>query len=327
MSRIFHRPMFRIGGSTGGITSGLRRGYAVGGYPNPEKEVMEEQTTGGDYEDIEIDPTIVKTASEEQVTPGGEGNLMDQVEARYRAFGPQTELPKSTAGSDFLMNLGLNLMSGPSTGSFFGNVGEAAKEPLGQFQKARAAEKAMKYKAAEAERGFKFEIFKNLTKEEQDQYYTRAKMLVREGRADSIGEALNILFPGTRKPAHEEDILRDERIRLEGKRDEAIAYWKKEEDGLTDTQGGNIVDFDRSLSDWISQGFEPDGNQLWIDPDDKDKFRQQGKEWTLKEGEDLNFNHDYSPNKIYVDSFTGKVYQFDGGTFTEVELTEEDIKS
>ena len=35
MSRIFHRPMFRIGGSAGGITSGLRQGYeegnAVGG--------------------------------------------------------------------------------------------------------------------------------------------------------------------------------------------------------------------------------------------------------------------------------------------------------
>ena len=31
MSRIFHRPMFRKGGSAGGITSGLRQGYANGG--------------------------------------------------------------------------------------------------------------------------------------------------------------------------------------------------------------------------------------------------------------------------------------------------------
>jgi hypothetical protein len=310
--------MFRTGGSAGGITSGLRRGYAEAGPVDPTQ--LFDQTP--DYL-----PGLA-TAKEEVVeeTPGG-NEVMDKVEAAYRTFGAPTELPKSTAGSDFLMNLGLNLMSGPSTGSFFGNVGEAAKEPLGQFQKARAAEKAMKYKRGESERGLKFEIWKSLSKDEQDQYYNRAKMLVREGRAKTVGEALNILFPGTRKPAHEEDILRDERIRLEGKRDEAIGYWKKEEDGLTDTQGGNIVDFDRSLSDWISQGFEPDGNQLWIDPDDKDKFKQQGKEWTLKEGEDLNFNHDYSPNKIYVDSFTGKVYQFDGGTFTEVELTEEDIKS
>ena len=313
MSRIFHRPMFRKGGSAGGITSGLRRGYA----------------NGGDLEadpGTEINPEIIATASEEESTPGGEGNLMDQVEARYRAFGPQTELPKSTAGSDFLMNLGLNLMSGPSTGSFFGNVGEAAKEPLGQFQKARAAEKAMKYKAAEAERGFKFEIFKNLSKDEQDQYYNRAKMLVREGRADSIGEALDILFPGTRKPAHEEDILREQRIRLEGKREDAIALWRKSDEYLTDYQAGNIVDFDRSLGDWIKQGYEPEGGQIYLETDDKDKLVSQGKELTLNEGE--SFDHAYKENKIYVDSFTGKVYQYNGGgTFTEVELTEEDIKS
>ncbi len=31
MSRIFHRPMFRKGGSAGCITSGLNRGYDNGG--------------------------------------------------------------------------------------------------------------------------------------------------------------------------------------------------------------------------------------------------------------------------------------------------------
>ena len=48
MSRIFHRPMFRKGGSAGGITSGLRRGYA----------------NGGDIEDdpgTKINPEIVAT--------------------------------------------------------------------------------------------------------------------------------------------------------------------------------------------------------------------------------------------------------------------------
>ena len=310
--------MFRIGGSAGGITSGLRRGYALGdsvqtqnspyGYPNPELDVMEEE--------------VVKTPT----TNESEGNIMDKVEAAYRTFGAPTELPKSTAGSDFLMNLGLNLMSGPSTGSFWGNVGEAGKEPLGQFQKARAAEKAMKYKAAESERGLKFEIWKSLSKDEQDQYYNRAKMLVREGRAKTIGEALNILFPGTRKPAHEEDILREQQIRLEGKREDAIALWRKSDEYLTDYQAGNIVDFDRSLGDWIKQGYEPEGGQIYLETDDKDKLVPQGDQLTLGKGE--SFDHEYKENKIYVDSFTGKVYQYNGGgTFTEVELTEEDIKS
>ena len=101
MSRIFHRPMFRKGGSAGGITSGLRRGYA----------------NGGDLEadpGTEINPENIATASEEESTPEGE-DTFNKVAAIRRALGTPTELPKSTAGSDFLMNLGLNLMSGPST--------------------------------------------------------------------------------------------------------------------------------------------------------------------------------------------------------------------
>jgi hypothetical protein len=109
MSRIFHRPMFRKGGSAGGITSGLRRGYA----------------NGGDLEadpGTEINPEIIATASEEESTPSG--NTTDTMLQTMMSDFP--EPPKGSAGSDFLMNLGLNLMSGPSTGSFFGNVGNTA---------------------------------------------------------------------------------------------------------------------------------------------------------------------------------------------------------
>ena len=57
MSRIFHRPMFRKGGSAGGITSGLRQGYATG---------------GGDLEadpGTEINPEIVATESGVEKAP------------------------------------------------------------------------------------------------------------------------------------------------------------------------------------------------------------------------------------------------------------------
>ena len=71
MSRIFHRPMFRKGGSAGGITSGLRRGYAEGGYPNPELDVMEEQMPG-DMEEGQNTADIFETqdTAVEEVTPG-----------------------------------------------------------------------------------------------------------------------------------------------------------------------------------------------------------------------------------------------------------------
>ena len=286
MSRIFHRPMFRKGGSAGGITSGLRRGYAEGGYPNPELDVMEEQE-------------VVQT-------PGGD-DVMDKVEAAYRAFGAPTELPKSTAGSDFLMNLGLNLMSGPSTGSFWGNVGEAGKEPLGQFQKARAAEKAMKYKRGESERGLKFEIWKNLSKDEQDQYYTRAKMLVREGRAKNIGDALNILFPGTRKPAHEADIIRDEVTQL-------ITDLRREDESLqlTQRQGKHILDAKNKALDngWktVNDSRIIINEEGWKDEAGKNIWPGENEDGVILFSSAKHADK-YIDGFVYVDITTGKTYK------------------
>ena len=46
MSRIFHRPMFRIGGAAGGITSGLRRGYANG----EDVQISDDLLRSSDYQ-------------------------------------------------------------------------------------------------------------------------------------------------------------------------------------------------------------------------------------------------------------------------------------
>ena len=70
MSRLLHRPMFRRGGSTGeGITSGLRPGYKRGRVVEP----------GGYKGDEEF-------SMSEYITE-------------------QPELPKSSAGADFWLNL------------------------------------------------------------------------------------------------------------------------------------------------------------------------------------------------------------------------------
>ena len=46
------------------------------------------------------------------------------------------------AGNEFLMNLGLNLVSNPPSGNILQTLGTEAKEPFQQFQKARRAWKA-----------------------------------------------------------------------------------------------------------------------------------------------------------------------------------------
>ena len=99
MSRIFNRPMFRRGGSTSGITTGLRQGYDKGNVVQGAKDYM---------------------------------NLVETL-APSRGIG---------AGNEFLMNLGLNLVSNPPSGNILQTFATEAKEPFQQFQKASRAQGA-----------------------------------------------------------------------------------------------------------------------------------------------------------------------------------------
>ena len=105
MSRILSRPMFRRGGSADGITSGLRQGYRHG-------------TNGKDV-------------------AAGAREYVDLVEslAPSRGIG---------AGNEFLMNLGLNLVSNPPSGNILQTLATEAKEPFQQFQKVQRLETAGK---------------------------------------------------------------------------------------------------------------------------------------------------------------------------------------
>ena len=48
------------------------------------------------------------------------------------------------AGNEFLMNLGLNLVSNPPSGNILQTLGTEAKEPFQQFQKVKRMETASK---------------------------------------------------------------------------------------------------------------------------------------------------------------------------------------
>ena len=92
--------MFRRGGSTSGITTGLRQGYEkAGSVASGAKDYM---------------------------------NLVETL-APSRGIG---------AGNEFLMNLGLNLVSNPPSGNILQTLGTEAKGPFQQFQKASRAQGA-----------------------------------------------------------------------------------------------------------------------------------------------------------------------------------------
>ena len=95
MNRILRRPMFRKGGSTSGITSGLRQGY---------------QGTGDAWEQfVKKIPDIKELAKE----------------GAYQ--------PRGTNVYDFMTQMGLDLVSRPRAGNIFQQVATSAKEPYDKY--------------------------------------------------------------------------------------------------------------------------------------------------------------------------------------------------
>ena len=105
MNRTLRRPMFRIGGSAEGITSGL---------------------------DV---PKL--NASRQNFENGG-----DDLESRYNRamdFIKSKQTARSSDFNDFLINMGLDLVSRPRSGNIFSQVATSAREPFAQFQASKAA--------------------------------------------------------------------------------------------------------------------------------------------------------------------------------------------
>jgi len=245
MSRIFHRPMFRKGGSTGGITSGLREGFANGGYPNPHEDIIEKEYEFSDeWPGPGVDrPQYYAPKEEPQETEKPDSDFL-------RGLWDAPELPKSTAGSDFLMNMGLNLMSGPSTGNIWSNIGEAGKEPLGQFQKARAGERALKYQASQAERRFQLDIYKAMN--DEDKLKVQREMewyMSKSGGNMSKEDAFNAVM--YRKPMHpKEQKRKEEEAKLKEQKENLnflLTSYADDDLGqglaLTPQQGKKVQDF------------------------------------------------------------------------------------
>ncbi len=70
--------MFRKGGSTGGITSGLRQDFAHGGYhsPHPEEDIL---TVTDQQEDIDT-PCLLYTPDPAEEEREGEGGREEEGE-------------------------------------------------------------------------------------------------------------------------------------------------------------------------------------------------------------------------------------------------------
>ena len=120
--------MFRMGGTAEGITSGLD-------MPKTNASRQKYQF-GKTVENIRRDMPGLKELYKENMAPRG-NNF-----------------------NDFLINMGLDLVSRPKSGNIFQQLGSSAKEPFGKFQEAKRYEDTLKYQEGSEDRALITELVK-----------------------------------------------------------------------------------------------------------------------------------------------------------------------
>ena len=156
MNRTLRRPMFRMGGSTGeGITSGLdmpktnasRQGYEPGGNVEPESNSYK-SPLGLKF--TEMDLSRFKNN--------------DDMESRYNRamkFIESKRAPRRDNINDFLISMGLDLVSRPTSGNIFADVATSSKDPYKEYM-------AGKQSAAEQRYASESDLFKSMMEAQSD---------------------------------------------------------------------------------------------------------------------------------------------------------------
>ena len=300
MSRFLHRPMFRRGGSTGeGITSGLapRQRYA---HSHPGTTVQ----------------------------PDFEQDMLRKI------AGTKIELPKSTAGADFWLNLGTNILAQPGGRPILQTLGTASKEPLKIFQQQRGAEGRLKYQHAVSNSSFMLEAWKTLTDEQKTAMQKNIAWLqTEEGGGLTLEEALDRVAGEFRKKMHpeekkykegqrEEDFQRDQIDKIQDD------FQQMDPDiSLTYNQGKKILDF-KNLADEQGHPYTMD-ETVFID---RGTWKNEGG-FAGATDEDGNItitdsNSDlFAEGFAYVDLTTGHGYYRQGPKLMKIVVDEEIISS
>ena len=296
MSRTLYRPMFRRGGSTGeGITSGLA----------PRQRYEEAGAVGGD----------LRSADFKTQRGSNSLNFLNT---------PPPELPRSTAGADFWLNLGTNILAQPGGKPILQTLGTAGKEPLARFQQQRGQEKLLEYKHGQAERQFQLEWYKALNPDEKLKVQKEMEWYIKKGYSEQ--EAMDAVMH--RKPMHPKEKAYQEEKTAKSDFDLRINRLIDDNDDIQfRDQAEVLLQYRDNRQKWADQKLDQDTSQIYIDIDDMNKnleVNQEGTEWTPKQG--ANLDGEYLINKIYVDLDSGNVYLWDGISFKLQELNATNIE-
>ena len=292
-NRTLRRPMFRMGGSTGeGITSGLQA-------------PRQNYATAGD----------VKKITEQR-------DLINQL-------APRTQRT-NTNFNDFLINMGLDLVSRPKSGNIFQQLASSAKEPFAQFQKGKQLQEAYAQQAESEDRSLITELVKNLSDADMSRAQKLANDMVASGMLNSEGEkmtyaealeeAVGSIVYGVKKEPGE---LRAETIDTR-----AGVLIKQDPDDLGYDSAMRVAEAAQDIFDGKIKGVTKDDidtDQLYIETNTLNGM-DLNEDGTLTlptntEERSIDFE-DYIDGMVYYNYRDGKFYRKSGKQFVPIQQPE-----
>jgi hypothetical protein len=273
-NKTLRRPMFRRGGSAeGGITSGLKRQ----GYKDPAGSVIQDDPTKLD------DATIV-------------GNEVTNFNKAFPSY--------NSAGSDFFMNLGSNILSAPGGNPILQTLGTAAKAPLLQMQKTNMAN-------TQGNRELALKFWQSMDDDDKDALINRAEQMVEAGRFKTVEEALQVLVPTFRKDQSPEETKREAILTEQDDTTNAVnSIAKTFSLGMPDAATLNT--FFGDIEAGTYEGAPHDPSTFFIEDDD---VARSGKDSRLSiKGFDPE-KDDYKDGRVYIDFITKIAYVKQGQFF------------
>ena len=260
---------------------------------------------------------------------GYQGGKLAQVQqdlAILNQLAPAPEPRRSQAGSNFLINFGLDLASRSPQGNILQTAAMSAREPFQRFQQEKMYEGATSDKAASEHRATVASLLEGISDDDKNKLWEEAQFMVEKGATN----------PFTQKPFKDQNEAYDVLIRKSLmskeslKTDEALFLETKEffRDNLAKdktlnniaidtvaTHEANIVHkrYSQDLIDQLDQGQSYiDSVYVDVDADGNMKINDIGK------------NVGYRANKIYFNISDKSFYRLgaDGVTFTKVDIAD-----
>ena len=256
MNRTLRRPMFRMGGTAEGITSGLqpRQGY---------------QGTGN--------------ASDQRVSPFSSRNF-----------------------NDFLIGMGLDLVSRPKGGNIFQQVATSAKGPFEKFQQAKQIEDAYGMKETDEDRALVADLIKGMDDDKLSALMKDVKAGVESGLFADEKEGINQLLKkkiyGVQDMPGEAENARIRELELMISRDQEVPA------GMIKSVAQHIYKIE---TDAYPEDIQKDLNRTktYIKPNHIAGTKKDEEGSVIEIVLDANFTRTYSPGQIYFEPQTGELFK------------------